>query len=272
MATLASSGRVAPPYSRPSVQATGSCIPVLPLDQCDMHLGQNLARCPRTTREVGWWLRGFRRASSTVLAQRACHRHVAPRVVCVLGLSQLVVLTAARRPPRPTHFGDVPRKDALDARLPPPASRHARSGDRTHDLSVVRPTLSPVELAGDPCVCVWASMVRLRCPHGALAAPAPLTCFHRLPPALVAASSLCVCGAGGGVIHTQVGGGITMRCPFTMSEQKIGRSGDRTRDVSGSHPESAWVACPTAFLAYLVLCVFGSHDSAGGWFSGLLPG
>ena len=27
----------------------------------------------------------------------------------------------------------------------PPASRHARSGDRTHDLSVVRPTLSPVE-------------------------------------------------------------------------------------------------------------------------------
>ena len=37
-------------------------------------------------------------------------------------------------------FGDFPRKDALDARLPPPAS-----GDRTHDLSVVRPTLSPVE-------------------------------------------------------------------------------------------------------------------------------
>ena len=51
-------------------------------------------------------------------------------------------------------FGDFPRKDALDARLPPPASRHARSGDGTHDLSVARPTLSPVELAGDPCVCV----------------------------------------------------------------------------------------------------------------------
>jgi hypothetical protein len=72
--------------------------------------------------------------------------------VCVLGLSQLVVLTAARRPPRPTQFGDFPRKDALDARLPPPASRHAQSGNRSHDLSVARPTLSPVELAGDPCL------------------------------------------------------------------------------------------------------------------------
>ena len=30
------------------------------------------------------------------------------------------------------------------------ASRHARSRDRSHDLSVARPTLSPVELAGDP--------------------------------------------------------------------------------------------------------------------------
>ena len=46
MATLASSGRVAPPYSKPTVQARGSCVPVSPLDQCDMHLGQNLARCP----------------------------------------------------------------------------------------------------------------------------------------------------------------------------------------------------------------------------------
>ena len=37
MATLASSGRVAPHYSRPLVQAFGAgqgCIPVLPLDQC----------------------------------------------------------------------------------------------------------------------------------------------------------------------------------------------------------------------------------------------
>ena len=119
-----------------------------------MHLGQNLARCPRTTPEVGWWLRGFRRASSTLIVQRARHRHVAPCVVCVLGLSQLVVLAAARRPPRPTQLGDFPRKDALDARLPPPASRHAPTGDRSHDITVARPTLSPVELAGDLCVCV----------------------------------------------------------------------------------------------------------------------
>ena len=51
---------------------------------------------------------------------------------------------------RPTQFGDFPRKDALDARLPPPASRRARSGDRSHDLLVA---ISPVEFAGDP-VCV----------------------------------------------------------------------------------------------------------------------
>ena len=114
-------------------------------------LGQNLARYPRTSLEVGWWLHGFRRASSTVLVQRACHRHVAPCVVCVLGLSQLVVLAAARRPPQPTPFGDFPRKDALDAWPPPPASRHAQSGNQSHDLSVARPTLSPVELAADPC-------------------------------------------------------------------------------------------------------------------------
>ena len=110
----------------------------------------------------GPWLRGFRRASSTVLVQRARHCHVALCVVCVLGLSQLVVvLAAARRPPRPTQFGDFPRKDALDARLPPPASRHAQSGDRSHDLSVARPTLSPVELAGDVCVCVCVCVCAL---------------------------------------------------------------------------------------------------------------
>ena len=139
MATLASSGRVAPHYSRPSVQARGASL-CCPSTSAICTRGQNLARCPRTTLEVGWWLRGFHRASSTVIVQRARHRHVAPCVVCVLGLSQLVVLVG---PPRPTQFGDFPRKDVLDARLPPPASRHARSGDRSHDHSVARPTPSP---------------------------------------------------------------------------------------------------------------------------------
>ena len=125
---------------------------MLPLDQCDMHLSHNMARCPRTTLEVGLWLRGFRRASSTVIVQRARHCHGARCVVFVMGQSQLVVLAAVRRPPRPTQLGDSPRKDALDARLPPAASRHARSGNRSHDLTVARPMLSPVELAGDPCV------------------------------------------------------------------------------------------------------------------------
>ena len=32
----------------------------------------------RTKLEVGWWLRGFHQASSTVLVQRARHRNVAP--------------------------------------------------------------------------------------------------------------------------------------------------------------------------------------------------
>ena len=111
-----------PHHSRPTVQARGVCVPVLPLDQCVMHLGQNLARCPRTTLEVGWWLRGFRRASSTASVRRARHRHVAPCVVCVLGLPQLVVLAAARWPPRPTHLTISPERMPLThgCRRPPP--------------------------------------------------------------------------------------------------------------------------------------------------------
>ena len=64
-------------------------------------------------------------------------------------------------------FGDFPREDALDARLPPPASKHARSGDRAHNLSVARSTLSPVELAGDPFVCIaWATQTYCPAPLG----------------------------------------------------------------------------------------------------------
>ena len=122
---------------------------MLPLDQCGMHFRPEPGSLPQDHPGNGVV------ASSTVLVQRACHCHVAPCVVCVLGLSQLVVLAAARRPPRPIQFGDFPRKDALDARLPPPASRHAQSGNQSHDLSVARPTLSPDELARDPCVGGW---------------------------------------------------------------------------------------------------------------------
>ena len=45
-------------------------------------LGQNLACCPRTTLEVGWWLCGFRRASSTVLVQEPVIAML-PCVLCV---------------------------------------------------------------------------------------------------------------------------------------------------------------------------------------------
>ena len=37
------------------------------------------------------------------------------------------------------------RKDSLDARLLPPATRHAHPGNRSHDLVVARPTLRQVE-------------------------------------------------------------------------------------------------------------------------------
>ena len=151
MATFVSSGRS--PLVRPTEQARGASL-CGPSTSAICTRGQNLAYCPRTTLKVGWWLCGFRRASSTVLVQQARHCHAAPCVVCVLGLSQLVVLVAVRRPPRPTQFGNFPTKDARDAQLPPPASRHTRSGNRPHNLSVVRPTLSPVELTGVPvCVC-----------------------------------------------------------------------------------------------------------------------
>ena len=115
-------------------------------------LGQNLARCPRTTLEVGWWLR---RASSTVLVQQGHHCHVAPCLVCVFGLSQPMVLVVTRLPLRPTQFGHFPRKNALDTRLP----LQAQFGDQLHDLSVVRPTLSPVEIAGIPSMCCVSACV-----------------------------------------------------------------------------------------------------------------
>ena len=95
---------------------------MLPLNHCDMHLGPNPARCPKTTREVGWWLRGFRRASSTALVLRARHCHVAPCVVLVLGLPQMVVLAAARRAPQPTHLAVSLEKMPVThgCRRPPP--------------------------------------------------------------------------------------------------------------------------------------------------------
>ena len=128
------------------------CVCVLPLHQWDMHFRPEPGSLPQDHPGSGWW---FCWAGSTVLVQRALAIVIAaPCVVCILGLAQLVVLAAVRRPPRPTQFGDFPGKDALDTRLPPPASRHAESGNRSHHLSVARPTLSLVELTRDPRVCV----------------------------------------------------------------------------------------------------------------------
>ena len=70
------------PLVRPTVQARGASL-CCPSTSAICTLRQNLAHCLRTTLEVGQWLHGFRRASSTVLVQRARHRHVALGVVCV---------------------------------------------------------------------------------------------------------------------------------------------------------------------------------------------
>ena len=75
--------------------------------------------------------------------------------MCVLGFSQLVVLAAARRPPRPPQFGDFPRKDALDARLPPPASRHALTEDRSTTLRLRDLCLARLSEPGILTVCVY---------------------------------------------------------------------------------------------------------------------
>ena len=77
-----------------------------------------------------------------------------PRVLCVWWGNHSWWCSRQRGGIHAYSFSDFLRKDALDARLPPPASRHAHSGNRTHDLSGASPTLCPVELAGDPCVCV----------------------------------------------------------------------------------------------------------------------
>ena len=142
------------------------CVPVLPLDQCYMHCRPEPGSLPQdhpgsAVVAPSLPLGQLHGISYTSPSLPSCP--VAPCVVCVLGLSQLVVLATARQPPRPTQFGDFPSKDALDARLPPPASRHARSGNRSHDLPVARPTLTPVELTGDcMCVCVCVCV----CVHG----------------------------------------------------------------------------------------------------------
>ena len=54
------------PLVRPTVQARGASL-CCPSTSAIRTFGQNLARCPRTTLEVGWWLRGF------------CFRWPAPR-------------------------------------------------------------------------------------------------------------------------------------------------------------------------------------------------
>ena len=62
------------PFVRPTVQARGPSL-CCPSTSAICTLGQNLARCLRTTLEVGWWLHGFRQPVIAML----------PRVLCVYG-------------------------------------------------------------------------------------------------------------------------------------------------------------------------------------------
>jgi hypothetical protein len=75
-------------------------------------------------------------------------------VCCVLRVLRLCQLVVLRWPPQPPPFGDFPRKGAVAARLPLPASGHAQSENQTYNLSVATPALSPVKLTRDMCACL----------------------------------------------------------------------------------------------------------------------
>ena len=59
---------------------------MLPLDQCDMHLGQNLPRCPRTTLEVrvvALWLPPGQLHGNSSTSPYVAVMAMLPRVLCV---------------------------------------------------------------------------------------------------------------------------------------------------------------------------------------------
>ena len=149
--------------SRPTVRAQGASL-WYHSTSVICTLDQNLARCPRTTLEVRvvapWLPPGRLHGNSSTSPSWPC----CP-VCCVCdGAITAGGARGSEAASMPTHSATFSEKGALDARLPPPAPRHAHSGNRTHDLSGASPTLSPVELAGDPCVyvsvcvCNWWSL------------------------------------------------------------------------------------------------------------------
>ena len=116
-------------------------IPVLPLNQCDMHFRPEPDSLPQDHPGSGvvapWLPLGQLHVNSSTSPSSPCHP-----VCCVCNGA----FTA----------GGARGSGAASTAY----SRHARSGDRSHDLLVARPTLSPVELAGDPCgnMCVHVSV------------------------------------------------------------------------------------------------------------------
>ena len=129
----------------------------VPLDQCNMHFRTELGSLPRTTLEVGWWLRGFRRANSTVLVQRPHHHHVRCVSIgaftaggaCSSEAASTAYLILAISPERmPLTHG---------CHRPPPGMPNPGIHPRTLGCDTCAQP-SPVDLTGDP-VCVWGGDV-----------------------------------------------------------------------------------------------------------------
>ena len=126
--------------SRPTVRAQGASL-CYPSTSVICTLDQNLARCPRTTLEVRvvapWLPPGQLHGNSLTGPSWPCCA-----VCCVCWGNHSWWCSRQRGGIHAYSFSDFLRKGA-------------HSGNRTHDLSGASPTLSPVELAGDPvCVCV----------------------------------------------------------------------------------------------------------------------
>ena len=114
-----------PHHSRPTVQARGICVPVLPLDQCDVHFRPEPGSLPQDhpgSGVVALWLPPgqLHGISSTSPSSPCCP------VCCVcIGASTAGGARgseAARRPPRPTHLASSPERMPWmhGCRRPPP--------------------------------------------------------------------------------------------------------------------------------------------------------
>ena len=138
--------------SRPTVHAQGASL-CYPSTSVICTLDQNLARCPRTTLEVRvvapWLPPGQLHGNSSTSPSSPC----CP-VCCVCdGAITAGGARGSEAASMPTHSATFPETIPLTHgyRRPPPSTP---APGVNQVLSGASPTLSPVELAGDPCVCM----------------------------------------------------------------------------------------------------------------------